>query len=454
MRPDPLPPNPLPTDAATESGLVVPLFPGPKLFGRYRPMRELGRGGMGVVLLAHDELLGINVALKLVPEALARCSEDLETLRKEVLRGIALTHAGIVRVYSFERDPTTAAIVMEYVEGESLAELKARQPESCFDTCDLRPWLEQLCAALDYAHRDAKIAHRDLKPRNLILTRDGRLKIADFGIASSLSETTNGASMRRDASGTPPYMSPQQAMGERPTSADDIYSLGATVFDLLTGKPPFFRGNILAQVIHEPPPPMAERRRELGVVGKRPIPESWEQTIAACLAKDAGARPANGAAFLRMLTELAPRPFKPALEKPLRPLEIAAPVRMLVEQPAVGAMAPIVPLTRWKSPKRAVARNAPGSLGTALRVVIAAALCAGAIYAVRHWPGSDRAERPAAAGPSPTTAALPSSAPRVLPDERARENRPPASSLRTGNLERPAGPLPPGRRRPPPPPRD
>jgi serine/threonine protein kinase len=423
------------------------------LFGRYRPLRELGRGGMGVVLLAFDELLGINVALKLVPEALARCMEDLETLRKEVLRGIALTHAGIVRVYSFERDPTTAAIVMEYVEGESLAELKARQPEGCFDTCDLRRWLEQLCAALDYAHHDARIAHRDLKPRNLILTRDGRLKVADFGIASSLSETTNGVSMRRDASGTPPYMSPQQAMGERPTSADDIYSLGATVFDLLTGKPPFFRGNILAQVIHEPPPRMAERRREFGVVCKRPIPESWEQTVAACLAKDPRGRPANGAAFLRMLTESAPRTLKPALQKPVPPLEIAAPAaRISVEQPVVGATIPMVPLARWKSPKRTVATKALAWPRTLLRVVIAAALCAGAIYAARHRPRSDREERTGpGAGSPPAAAAQPAPAARVLSNERLRENRPPASSLRTGNLERPAGPPPPGRRRPPPP---
>jgi serine/threonine protein kinase len=94
-----------------------------------------------------------------------------------------------------------------------------------------------------------------------MITPAGRLKVADFGIASSLSDTMSRVSVRIDSSGTPPYMSPQQAMGERPTHLDDIYSLGATFYELLTSKPPFFRGNILAQVLHEEPVSIAQRRR-------------------------------------------------------------------------------------------------------------------------------------------------------------------------------------------------
>ena len=100
----------------------------PLLFGRYRTVRELGRGGMGIVLLAHDIVLDLQVALKLIPENVVRDTEGIIDLKKEVLRGMELTHPGIVRVFSFEQDSTTAAIVMEYVQGQSLAQMKALRP--------------------------------------------------------------------------------------------------------------------------------------------------------------------------------------------------------------------------------------------------------------------------------------------------------------------------------------
>jgi serine/threonine protein kinase len=326
------------------------------LFGRYRLQRELGRGGMGVVWLAHDQVLGIPVALKLLPEALARSAEDLEGLRKEVLRGIALTHPGIVRVYSFERDATSAAIVMEYVDGESLADLKARQPDQCYEPEQLRPWLEQLCAVLDYAHQEARIAHRDLKPRNLMITREGRLKVADFGIASSLAETNANISIRNDSSGTPPYMSPQQAMGDRPAVADDIYSVGATFYDLLTGKPPFYRGNIIAQVLQEPADSLNARRAELEITGRPEISSQWERMIAACLAKNPAHRPPSGAALLELLN-LSPHaliPFMPREEikvETLR-LDLAPVVRPSLEPQtgeAVDIPAEVVELRPWQT---------------------------------------------------------------------------------------------------------
>jgi serine/threonine protein kinase len=273
----------------------------PLLFGRYRTIRELGQGGMGVVVLAHDAVLDLQVALKMIPQTVLRDTEGIADLKKEVLRGMELTHPGIVRVFSFEQDATTAAIVMEYVQGQSLAQKKAEQPARCFDCEEVLPWLEQLCAALDYAHAEARIAHRDLKPGNLMLTTNGRLKVADFGIASSLSDTLSRISVRSDSSGTPPYMSPQQAMGQRPSHLDDIYSLGATVYELLTGKPPFFRGNILAQLMQEEPVSMAQRREEFGITGMKPIPAAWERVVAGCLVKEPADRPQSGAAILDLL---------------------------------------------------------------------------------------------------------------------------------------------------------
>lgn len=272
------------------------------LFNRYRTERELGRGGMGIVWLAHDTVLDIPVALKLVPDAIVHDTEGIVNLKKEVLRGMALAHPGIVRVHGFEQQEKTAGIVMEYVDGMSFAEKKTRQRAMSFSVEEVRPWLEQLCAALDYAHHDARIAHRDLKPGNLLVTSAGRVKIVDFGLAATLSETRSRVSSRLGISGTPPYMSPQQLMGHRPTHLDDLYSLGATIFELLAGTPPFFRGDIVAQVLHETPVSLAARREEFGIENG-PIPPGWERAIAACLSKDPEARPANGAAILRMLDE-------------------------------------------------------------------------------------------------------------------------------------------------------
>src|SRR5688572_26720163 len=137
---------------------AVPLL-GETLFGRYRVERELGRGGMGQVLLARDEELGLNVAVKIVPDLLVKDAEAVNDLKQEVLRGMALTHPGIVRTHNFERNADGAAIIMEFVDGESLAELKARQSTGCFTPEQILPWIDQLCSVLDYAHSEAKIVH-------------------------------------------------------------------------------------------------------------------------------------------------------------------------------------------------------------------------------------------------------------------------------------------------------
>ncbi|MEQ1862480.1 MAG: protein kinase [Chthoniobacteraceae bacterium] len=300
--------------------------PGALVFGRYRLERELGRGGMGVVWLAHDEKVDLPVALKFLPDIVARDSEAVDELKRELRRGLSLTHPGIVRVYSFEQDDTGAAIVMEYVDGPTLSSLKLKQPLTCFDAEDLLPMIEQLCVALDYAHFEAKIVHRDLKPRNLMLTSKGRLKIADFGVATSISDTVSRVSLRKDGSGTPPYMSPQQAFGENPSPGDDIYSLGATLYELLTGRPPFYQGNILAQVQQRVPPAMSERREVLKVAGKKPIPPEWEATISSCLAKLADDRPQRAGELIEMLRGQRPPPhgghtdvvpINPALSPPV-----------------------------------------------------------------------------------------------------------------------------------------
>jgi len=269
--------------------------PGQKVFERYTLTRMLGRGGMGVVWLARDGKLDREVALKFLPEMVAMDERAVDDLKRETRRALELTHPHIVRIYDFVDDSRLAAVSMEYVDGSSLTKLALEQPGKVFEVAQLRTWVGQLCEALQYAHGKAKIAHRDLKPANLMIDARGDLKVADFGISATLSDTTTRVSKQVGSSGTPVYMSPQQMMGEKPAATDDIYSLGATLYELLTGKPPFYSGNILLQVQNKVPPSVAERRAELGVESAEAIPAAWEETIAACLAKQPEDRPQSAA---------------------------------------------------------------------------------------------------------------------------------------------------------------
>ncbi len=273
---------------------------GQKVFGRFTLKRILGRGGMGVVWLGWDERLEEEVALKFMPEMVRLDDVAIKDLTREARKSRRLTHSHIVRIHDFFEDETTAAIVMEFVDGWTLSTLRLHQPGEIFSPEQLQDWLRQLGDALGYAHETGRLVHRDLKPSNLMVTKDGRLKITDFGIASSITDSVSRLSMRAGNSGSPPYMSPQQLLGESPQVTDDIYSLGATIYELLTGKPPFYRGNIPRQVETVVPPPMTERRTELGGTGQ-PIPAIWESLIAACLAKDPSGRPQTVGELLALL---------------------------------------------------------------------------------------------------------------------------------------------------------
>jgi hypothetical protein len=247
---------------------------------------------MGVVWLARDDELERLTAIKFLPELIMMDAEALRDLKRETRRNLDITHANIVRIYDFEQDATLAGVTMEYVEGETLGALKVKSPNGCLDVETVAPWLVQICDALHYAHTKPKVAHRDLKPANIMLQKDGEIKVTDFGIASSISDTVSRVSMSAGSSGTPVFMSPQQALGERPTARDDIYSLGATIYDLLTGKPPFYTGQLMHQLERVVPPLMRDRRVELEKSGN-PIPEAWEEVVAACLAKNPADRPSS-----------------------------------------------------------------------------------------------------------------------------------------------------------------
>src|SRR5205809_7151212 len=195
---------------------------------------------------------------------------------------------------------------MEYIDGETLSNLRAQKERKVFEPDEIGPWTSQLCDALDYAHNYAKIIHRDLKPANLMVNQRGELKVSDFGIARSLGDSLSKITMEQGRSGTLVYMSPQQLDGERATHLDDIYSLGATLYDLLTSKPPFYSGNIDRQIHERVAPSMTEPRKELDIEPAL-VPAVWEETIAACLAKDPTQRPQSAAEVAQRLQLSSPQ---------------------------------------------------------------------------------------------------------------------------------------------------
>ena len=202
---------------------------------------------MGVVWLARDERLGDTVALKLLPPEIQSDPVALDDLRRETLKSRRLTHPNSSsRIHDFFEAPGEAAFIsMEFVDGPNLTELRLQQPARLFTWEFFRPLARQLCDAMEYAHTE-KVIHRDLKPGNMMLDSRGRLKLADFGIAATVSDSVSRVSLRQMTSGTPTFMSPQQMEGQMPRVADDIYALGATLYELLTSRPPFHTGDIHA----------------------------------------------------------------------------------------------------------------------------------------------------------------------------------------------------------------
>src|SRR5215831_8741681 len=161
---------------------------GQVVFGRFKLVKVLGRGGMGIVWLAHDEELERDVALKFLPDLIIHDAAVLSDLKRETKRCLELTHKNIVRIYDFVHDERSGCISMEYVDGGTLSSLRCDKERKVFEVAELTDWMGQLCDALDYAHNHAHVIHRDLKPANLMVNQRGELKVSDFGIALSLED--------------------------------------------------------------------------------------------------------------------------------------------------------------------------------------------------------------------------------------------------------------------------
>jgi serine/threonine protein kinase len=275
---------------------VGDLSPGVKIgAGRYQLVKELGRGAMGQVWLGQDTQLDEHVAIKVLNNDVAKDAVSLLDLKREVQKSRKLSHDNIIRIHDLVQLPgENPFITLEYVEGTDLHAIQLNQPDRIFQWADVKPYVLQLCDALDYAH-ERKIVHRDLKPPNVMIAKDGVLKLADFGIAASMADATGRSSMANIISGTPQFMSPQQMLGDSPKASDDIYALGATIYDLLTGRPPFHTGDIAQQVHHVTPMPLEQRLAEFGL--QNSVPDYVNGVVMSCLAKDPEARPASAGAI-------------------------------------------------------------------------------------------------------------------------------------------------------------
>jgi len=258
--------------------------------GRYEIRSKIGAGGMGEVFLAEDVKLRRNVALKVLPEAIARDAERLRRFEQEALAASALNHPGILTIYEFGEDGSTHFLASEFVEGQSLRKIIELK-----DGLKLTAVLDisiQIAEALAASH-EAGIVHRDIKPENVMIRRDGYVKVLDFGLAklTERAEAPNAASedetraLVRTAPGvvmgTAAYMSPEQARGRETDSRTDIWSLGAVLYEMLAGKLPFTGETVnhtIVSIIEKEPAPLTG------------VPDELQRIVRKALTKDAAMR--------------------------------------------------------------------------------------------------------------------------------------------------------------------
>lgn len=340
---------------------------GLKVFRQYVLKRFLSRGPLGSGWLVVHEGIGRELAMRFVPESWLRDDRVMTRLRDGAVRLLDIAHPALVGILDLVRDSQMAAIVSKFFDAETALDAKAHRQDRCFEAEDLRPWLAQACDALDFAWRQHGAIHGDFSPVNLLISSTGETKVADFGLARNLFDLES-------PSGGPlipvnlSHASPERAHGAPVTVADDVYGFGATIFDLMTSRPPFFRGNVRWQLDSVVAPKMAERRTELGIVGGL-IPPEWEEVIAACLAKLPEDRPASVREAAERLGLLAPlSPDHQRISTPVyrpRPAETVASLQPrerlstgpVPEFPSTLATVPMEPQTMMGAARPAEAAN-------------------------------------------------------------------------------------------------
>lgn len=316
----------------------------PLLNNRYQLLHTLGTGGMAVVYRAYDRMLERPVAIKILRQDFSDDEAFRERFRQEARSAANLSHPNIVMVHDFGFDAGRLFIVMEYVPGTDLKTMIKQRGR--FTVEEAIHLLVQACEGIGYAHR-AGLVHCDVKPHNMLVTPDNRLKVTDFGIARALS-TIAPDEQSEIVWGSPQYFSPEQASGQAPSPASDVYSLGVILYEMLTGQLPFNSNE---------PEELARLHREARPIPPRrfnfEIPPALEQIILKILQKEPAQRYRSADQLGRVLGNFLQRPnqytqtvaassatlttpVQPTRTQPLPVTVPPAPQRMEPEEQSLG----------------------------------------------------------------------------------------------------------------------
>lgn len=322
------------------------LSAGAVLGGRYTLTERIAAGGMGDVWAASDRVLARTVAVKVMRSLTTDEGSFAERFRDEARHTAGLSHPNIAAVYDYGEDDGTAYLVMELVPGRPLSALIAEGP---IPPEQVRLILGQCALALAAAHEKG-VVHRDVKPANVIITPEGKVKLTDFGIARAVDAA--GHTRTGEVMGTPQYLAPEQAQGRRVTGATDLYSLGIVGHEMLTGRRPFDAGSAVATAlaqISDPPPPLPTQ-----------VTDPLRAAIEACLAKDPAQRPSSAASLAALLGMPVAGVAQASLATSVIPMTDLGVTQVM--QPPVEPTLPVHPVA---SPTAALGGQGAGSHGAA-----------------------------------------------------------------------------------------
>ncbi len=317
------------------------LFPtltsGQKLAGCYLLKEQKFISSATSIWLAHDEVLGKDVALHFIPEPVRGDEKAMNELRHLTKRNRQLIHPNILRIYDFIEEGDWAAVSTDSVEGDCLADLRSKRAGGHFEIAEVKPWLAQLCQTLDDAHK-IQLVHGDLSLEHLFLGEGGKLVATNFGIGRCVRDAA--WRITGTSGGAPPVenLSPQLLDGQSPVASDDIYATGILLHELLVGQPPFTEPDISAKIRGATAAKVLERRSELQRAGG-PVPPNWEKVIASCLEKTADQRP-------RSLADLSGRLGLPTAGAAKEDVpEVSSSLEAALEPEAL-ALEPVIPVMK------------------------------------------------------------------------------------------------------------